>query len=113
MGRVQVFASFRDGFGEVVVKSSRCCADKRCLVVRADNGELAVVPCPESEQGEDDGCVENIVVMGVEEDCGKLLMTLLFANREDCILNVEGLLEGKTAGVSDLLVSVVMAGKVE
>ena len=108
-----MFASFSDGFGEVVVKGGCRCAYQRCLVVGADDGELAVVPCPKSEKGENDGCVENSVVMGVEENGGEFLMTLLFANREDGVLDVDGLLEGKAAGFRELLVCVDVVGEVE
>ena len=70
VGSGMVFACFSDGLGEVVVKGRGCCEDLRCFVVRANYGEFAVVTCPESEEREDDGCVDHGIVIGVKKDGG-------------------------------------------
>ena len=80
MGWGGVLISLGDCVVEVLVKGIRGCLYEICFVFGADEGEFAVITCPEAKQRKNDGGVEYAVVMDVKEDSGEFLVVVLLAH---------------------------------
>ncbi len=80
MGRGGVLLSLGDCVVKVLVKGIGRCLYEICFVLGADEGEFAVITCPEAKQRKNDGGVECAVVMDVKEDGGEFLVVVLLAH---------------------------------
>ena len=82
------------------------------LFVGAYDGKFAIVACPKSDQGNDNGCINWCVVVSIEEDSGGPLAFLWLMNREDGIPDVDSMMEGELVDVWEQC-CVIGAGEVK